>query len=103
MALVKRAQPASKKSADLNRLKKIQSFKGASAHIYKDLTLWNFPPTRTFEAQTSNARRIDMQTNTASQTKASAVSTIPAHVLERLENEWRQMRTSSAQPSSASK
>ncbi|WP_290371348.1 hypothetical protein [Rhizobium sp. CECT 9324] len=44
-----------------------------------------------------------MQTNTASQTKASAVSTIPAHVLERLENEWRQMRTSSAQPSSASK
>ncbi|UJW76539.1 hypothetical protein [Rhizobium sp. SL42] len=49
-----------------------------------------------------------MQTNTASQTKATAVAAtsaapIPAHVLERLENEWRQMRASSSQPSSASK
>ncbi|EHS53008.1 hypothetical protein PDO_4470 [Rhizobium sp. PDO1-076] len=108
MAKVKGAQVGLKKSADLNRLKKIQSFKGASAHIYKDLTLWNLPLTRTFEAQTSNARRIDMQTNTASQTKAPAVSAtssapIPAHVLERLENEWRQMRASSSQPSTASK
>ena len=49
-----------------------------------------------------------MQTNSASQTKAPATSAtssapIPAHVLERLENEWRQMRASSSQPSSVSK
>ena len=43
-----------------------------------------------------------MQINSTTQTKAPA-ATIPAHVLERLENEWRQMRQSEPQPTSASK
>ncbi len=43
-----------------------------------------------------------MQINSTTQTKAPA-ATIPAHVLERLESEWRQMRQSAPQPASASK
>lgn len=43
-----------------------------------------------------------MQINSTTQTKAPA-ATIPAHVLERLENEWRQMRQAAPQPVSASK
>lgn len=41
-----------------------------------------------------------MQTNTS--TKTAAPATIPAHVLQRLENEWRQVRQP-AQPGSATK
>lgn len=39
-----------------------------------------------------------MQTNSTTQTKTAA--TIPAHVMDRLENEWRQMRQGNSQPSS---
>ncbi|WP_280924016.1 hypothetical protein [Ciceribacter sichuanensis] len=42
-----------------------------------------------------------MQTNSTTQTKTNA-ATIPAHVMERLESEWRQMRQGSTQPSSSS-
>ncbi|GEO84371.1 MULTISPECIES: hypothetical protein [Alphaproteobacteria] len=41
-----------------------------------------------------------MQVNSTTQTKAPA-ATIPAHVLERLENEWRQMRLAGPQPVAA--
>jgi hypothetical protein len=51
------------------------------------------------EADTSNMRREDMQTTTS--TKTAAPATIPAHVLQRLENEWRQVRQPAAQPSQA--
>lgn len=40
-----------------------------------------------------------MQTDSTTQTKTAA--TIPAHVLDRLESEWRQMRQGNAQPSSS--
>jgi hypothetical protein len=43
-----------------------------------------------------------MQANSTTQTKAS-VATIPAHVLERLESEWRQMRQGNSQPAPAAK
>ena len=43
-----------------------------------------------------------MQINSTTQNKAPA-ATIPAHVLERMENEWRQMRQSAPQPAPASK
>jgi hypothetical protein len=49
------------------------------------------------EAETSNMRREDMQTTTVSP-KTAAPATIPAHVLQRLENEWRQVRQPSTQP-----
>ncbi|WP_281366482.1 hypothetical protein [Peteryoungia desertarenae] len=39
------------------------------------------------------------QTTTHAGKPETAQQTIPAHVLERLENEWRQMRQSAAQPS----
>jgi hypothetical protein len=42
-----------KKSSELKRLKKFQSFRARSVHIYKGLTLWNFRPTDTFGGQTS--------------------------------------------------
>ncbi|AOG12019.1 hypothetical protein ACQKP1_06310 [Allorhizobium sp. NPDC080224] len=41
-----------------------------------------------------------MQTNTS--TKTAAPATIPAHVLQRLENEWRQVRQPAA-PATAAK
>ncbi|MBB4954495.1 hypothetical protein H4S14_002972 [Agrobacterium vitis] len=34
---------------------------------------------------------------------ASATKTIPSHIVERLESEWRQMRQPAPQPSPASK
>jgi hypothetical protein len=40
-----------------------------------------------------------MQTNTT--TKTAAPATIPAHVLQRLENEWRQVRQPDQQPAPA--
>lgn len=40
-----------------------------------------------------------MQTNTT--TKTTAPATIPAHVLQRLENEWRQVRQPAPQPGQA--
>jgi hypothetical protein len=40
-----------------------------------------------------------MQTNTS--TKTAAPATIPAHVLQRLENEWRQVRQPASQPGQA--
>lgn len=41
-----------------------------------------------------------MQSTTTHTGKPDTVQqTIPAHVLERLENEWRQMRQAAAQPS----
>lgn len=39
-----------------------------------------------------------MQVNSTQQQPKASVATIPAHVLERLENEWRQMRPVNAQP-----
>ncbi|WP_284739533.1 hypothetical protein [Rhizobium sp. CG5] len=43
-----------------------------------------------------------MDTNNSNQVKA-APATIPPHIVERLESEWRQMRQGSAQPASPSK
>ena len=40
-----------------------------------------------------------MQTNTSLPPKAAAPQTIPADVLARLENEWRQVRQPVSQPS----
>ncbi len=42
-----------------------------------------------------------MQTKSSSQTKTPAPQ-IPAHVLERLESEWRQMRQGAQSPSAGS-
>lgn len=44
-----------------------------------------------------------MQTNTSTKTAAptEASGTIPAHVLQRLENEWRQVRQPAPQPGQA--
>jgi hypothetical protein len=52
------------------------------------------------EARTSNMRREDMQTTTSMTPKGAAPQTIPADVLARLENEWRQVRQPSSQPAS---
>lgn len=41
-----------------------------------------------------------MQTTTSMTPKAAAPQTIPAEVLARLENEWRQVRQPSSQPTS---
>lgn len=38
-----------------------------------------------------------MQTNSSMTPKTAAPATIPAHVLERLENEWRQVRRPASQ------
>ncbi|WP_274533373.1 MULTISPECIES: hypothetical protein [Rhizobium] len=40
-----------------------------------------------------------MQTNTSMTPKTAAPQTIPADVLARLENEWRQVRQPSSRPS----
>ena len=44
-----------------------------------------------------------MEVTVSSQTKAPAANTIPAHVLERMEAEWRQMRQAQASASHAQK
>lgn len=43
-----------------------------------------------------------MEAKNSNQVKA-APATIPSHIVERLESEWRQMRQGSAQPASQSK